>query len=377
MHQVLWSFVEAGVKDTQAEARVRRVAGDGSGRPKLANKIWAHAIGEAVNENAFDWMMHCAPEAAGPWTGAKKPGAQDLAALRAFGSGQTVQGPFSQTAAAQMAPPEVGWVAAPGPVGGGGGASGLRAPFAPGDAVKLGMEANVLRATLTELQSRSTTDVCWTWHFWERIHAVDCSQGLHPDLRRQLQCHGYVGAGTKSPPGPSLPRELESLLACPASSHGSGLAGGPQWSWAPPIAARQEDSRWNLSLLPDPKRAAPEIYRAMRGARAAGARGWLSQEVRGQRRAAVWTDLWSVMRAKDKVGAAAMLAVRPPGSSADLAPTWLVTEATARGEAERQRGERVAASGKRDGRGAGRGGGFSGSVDQAAGGRGRGGDGGG
>ena len=87
------------------------------------------------------------------------------------------------------------------------------------------------------------------------------------------------------------------------------------------------------------------------------------------------------MRTKDKVGAAAMLAVRPPGSSADLAPTWLVSEATAHSKAEYQRDERVSSAWKRDSRPGGRGGGHSGSIggssEQAAGGRGRGGDGGG
>ena len=172
---------------------------------------------------------------------------------------------------------------------------------------------------------------------------------------------------------------------------------------------------------PDLKRAAPEIYRSMRGAGAASARDWLSQEVHGQRHTAVWTDLWTAatnvdyllggcksqtelltklasddalelhlrrlasyvyeMRTKDKVGATAMLAVRPPGAGADLAPTWLVSEATAHSKAEHQRDERVTSAGKRDGRPGGRGGGFSdssgGGSEQAGGGRGRGGDGGG
>eukprot|EP00959_Pyramimonas_sp_CCMP1952_P239896 5013399-Pyramimonas_sp.AAC.1 len=48
-----------------------------------------------------------------------------------------------------------------------------------------------------------------------------------------------------------------------------------------------------LSLPPDLKRAAPEMHRSMRGAGAASARDWLSQEVAGQRRTAVWTDLWT------------------------------------------------------------------------------------
>eukprot|EP00959_Pyramimonas_sp_CCMP1952_P242066 5060111-Pyramimonas_sp.AAC.1 len=81
------------------------------------------------------------------------------------------------------------------------------------------------------------------------------------------------------------------------------------------------------------------------------------------------------MRTKDKVGGAAMVAVRPPGSAADLAPTWLVTEATTHSQAEHQRDERVHAAIKREGRGGGRGGGqggvAGGGSEVASGGRGR------
>ena len=46
-------------------------------------------------------------------------------------------------------------------------------------------------------------------------------------------------------------------------------------------------------------------------------------------------------RTGDQVGAASMLAVQPPGAGLDLAPTWLVTDATAHSKAEYQRTERV------------------------------------
>jgi hypothetical protein len=46
-------------------------------------------------------------------------------------------------------------------------------------------------------------------------------------------------------------------------------------------------------------------------------------------------------RTGDHVGAAEMMAVRPPGVQSCVAPTWLVTEATAHSKAEHQRNERV------------------------------------
>ncbi|CAK0851604.1 unnamed protein product, partial [Prorocentrum cordatum] len=318
-------------------------------------------------------------EGAGAGAAAAKPGAQDLSALRAFAQGCEVPGPFSQTAATQQQqqqqPQPTPEVAVP--------ASGLsfHVPHAPADAVKLGREVEIVGATLREFQAQAAINEDWAWHFWERIAAVDGSRGLHPDLRRVLQTHGYVGAGTKSPPGESLEQELDALLASPTAPLGGGMHASPGWAVAPQTQQHQEDSRWNLGLPPELRRAAPEIYRTMRGAGAASARDWLSQEVTGQRHTAVWTDLWTAatnvdyllggcatqselltrlasddalelhlrrlasyvyeMRTKDKVGGAAMLAVRPPGSAADLAPTWLVTEATTHSQAEHQRDERV------------------------------------
>ena len=267
--------------------------------------------------------------------------------------------------------------------------------------------------TLRELQGGAAFNPHWSWHFWERVASVDSTMGLHPDLAKVLQCHGYVGAGTRSPPGPSLAQEVEALKVQPVPPHGYGAAGGGPWTWTPPFQ-QQEEARWNLSLPPDLKRAAPEIYRSLRRAGAASARDWLSQEVQGQRHTAVWTDLWTAatnvdyllgscrtqaevltklasddalelhlrrlasyvyeLRTKDKVGAAAMLAVRAPGSSTDLAPSWLVSEATAHSKAEHQRDERVEQASRRTSRGGGRGSGSSGG-EYSGGGRGRGGDG--
>ena len=66
-------------------------------------------------------------------------------------------------------------------------------------------------------------------------------------------------------------------------------------------------------------------------------------------------------RTGDKIGAASMLAVQPPGAGLDLAPTWLVAEATQHSKNEHQREERVH---KAPGRG--RGGKDKGKGDNAA-----------
>ena len=46
-------------------------------------------------------------------------------------------------------------------------------------------------------------------------------------------------------------------------------------------------------------------------------------------------------RARDSVAAAHMLSVRPPGSGADVAPGWLVTEASLASKCDLQREQRV------------------------------------
>ncbi|CAK0883180.1 unnamed protein product [Prorocentrum cordatum] len=322
MAEALWGFTEAATVATQTEGRIRRVAADADGWETIADRIWARAVGADGNSLPVDWVLHLgiglllsslavvlgadsvrhrlaggavglvgtfllvrrvperaaevpagplhppglaalppppwAPpaEGAGAGTAAAKPGAQDLSALRAF-------------------------------------AQGFHVPHSPADAVKLGREVEIVGATLREFQAQAAINEDWAWHFWERIAAVDGSRGLHPDLRRVLQTHGYVGAGTTSPPGESLQQELDALLASPTAPHGGGMHASPGWAVAPQTQQHQEDSRWNLSLPPELRRAAPEIYRTMRGAGAASARDWLSQEVTGQRHTAVWTDLWT------------------------------------------------------------------------------------
>ncbi len=185
--------------------------------------------------------------------------------------------------------------------------------------------------------------------------------------------------------------------------------------------------RWQHQLPPDLKRAAPEIYRNLRSQGVASAREWVDRNYTGNRTGPEWVDMWHSAseidfvlgplrsdaeiyhtlavndglemklrnpsaslyenRTGDRAGAAHMLAVAVPGHQSDLAPTWMVTDATEHSKREHQRVERVAAErrgfrGRGDGRarggrgeGDGRGGGGTGgdgAADGAAGGGGRG-----
>ena len=111
-------------------------------------------------------------------------------------------------------------------------------------------------------------------------------------------------------------------------------------------------------------------------------RDWLQLNYNGSRESPTWVDLWTTgtavdyaiararsddevmrllatdeflemslrrlsafvyeRRSGDKVGAAHMLAVVPPGTSTDVAPSWLVSEATAHSQSEYKRSIAVA-----------------------------------
>ena len=145
-------------------------------------------------------------------------------------------------------------------------------------------------------------------------------------------------------------------------------------------------------------------------------RDWIAQRYLGSRSSPVWIDLWTLatsidfrlrdcgtdieimqvlavddmmeialrrlaayvyeQRSGDRVGAQHMLGITPPGGSADVAPTWMVSSATTHSKTEHQRRERVEAElrnrSKRE-----KGGGRGGDGGRGAGGRGQGGRGGG
>ena len=56
-------------------------------------------------------------------------------------------------------------------------------------------------------------------------------------------------------------------------------------------------------------------------------------------------------RTHDRTGARAMLAIAPPGGNSDIAPSWLVDNATTHSRVEYQRSERVSAAAGKGGRG--------------------------
>ncbi len=162
--------------------------------------------------------------------------------------------------------------------------------------------------------------------------------------------------------------------------------------------------RCENSLPPELLRAAPQIYRALRAEGAASTRDWLNSCYQGEKSDEndQWIDLWSAAlevdfaleqvppgkettflaasdsmevklrrlaahvhyaRTGDLTAYTCMLAIQPPGTSSDVAPKWMVEDATAYGKTEHRRDQRVIES--KQGRGRGRG--FRGRGDQQCG----------
>ena len=215
---------------------------------------------------------------------------------------------------------------------------------------------------------------------------------MAPELVRLLQAHGYIGAQTLTAPrAQELKKQLEGLAAGGQAPLGSGGA----WPQQANALGTLEEARWGNALPADFQRAGAEIYRSIRAEGCTSVRDWLSQRYSGSRTSSVWTDLWTLAasvdfglrtarserevletlgqndvmelalrrlaaymyesRTGDRVGAAHMLGTAPPGTDSDVAPTWLVSDATAHSKAEYQRAERAqAAFRQRRGKGKGR-----------------------
>jgi hypothetical protein len=144
---------------------------------------------------------------------------------------------------------------------------------------------------------------------------------------------------------------------------------------------------WENGLAPDFKRAAIEIYRSIRQRGHASIRDYLSHNFTGDRNGHVWSDLWTLAqqldfdmasahrkggdaglfrhlsssdgaelglrrvaayifeeRTHDSTAARVIQGTAPPGAKVDVAPSWLVADASQHSKLEYRRDEQVAAA---------------------------------
>ena len=278
------------------------------------------------------------------------------------------------------------WAGAPSAAAGSAPSPGAPAPLPTYQPAAAGALVRAQALEITELlkafSAAKATDFHWGRRFWMSVWAIEAQGQLKPEVKRLLAGYGYVGETTVTAPREAeVLGALDRLAAQSAMTCGSGpWAGGAVQDMA---AAKggSEETRWGSSLPADLQRAAPEIYRNIRGEGSTSVRDWIAQRYQGSRSSPVWVDLWTLatsvdfrlrdcssdveimqvlavddmmeialrrlasyvyeQRSGDRVGAQHMLGTVPPGGSADVAPTWMVASATTPSKTEHQRRERV------------------------------------
>ena len=274
------------------------------------------------------------------------------------------------------------------------------APFSTPSTEKIRSQAGRLKEILIHAQACSAAMPNWPCIFWAGVTREQEGYGLEADMIRLLQGHGWIGISTTTAPRfDRLKRELSSFAASGGPSHGTGaqLAAGLD------VGQRFENPEalnYHLKLPADLQKAGPEIYRSIRAEGYASVRAWINDMFPLDRRSApeyreFFTSATQIdfatancqseqaliqllatsdsteielrkmasyvyqRRTGDRVGANRMLAVRPPGAMSDVAPTWLVDEASVHSKVEWQRTQRSGGGGGR-GDGGGKGGGGKG-----------------
>ena len=317
------------------------------------------------------------PVPAPPPAGVAAPGLDpSMSAFHQFAQGADAGGPVSLVGgpSAGVAP---------------GGAAPLAPPAAGGTAAAGGQaksaaaqSAALVKESLTRWSATASGNPWWGTLFWKDVHNLELQGRLDPAVKAALVARGYLGQATVNPPDPKV---LEPMLSgfegAALSDTFGGSFGGPA------TQGGLEVDTWAHALPPDFRRAGVEIYRNIRSAGSSSVRHWLERQFTGHRGGEVWQSLWNTAstidfelgrcrsdhelmtvlstsdmvelglrhlsafvyenRTHDRVGAARLRAVAAPGSGIDIAPNWLITEATTHSKMEHQRSERVASELKR------------------------------
>ena len=222
----------------------------------------------------------------------------------------------------------------------------------------------------------------WGMHFYQDVARLEASESVAPDVLTVLRSHGYNGAHSSGAPRDGLKNALGSIRAAGSAFPGDGGFAAPPPGMTKDFAFPQSDTdRWQGGLPPDMPRAAPSIYRSMRSEGVGNIREWISGRYKGNKshRNTEWVMLWNaaskidfkvdgagkasqsvlanddaieidlrtlasyvhVARTGDWTAGTHLLAIKPPGTETDVAPDWLLKEATAFSTVEHQRSERV------------------------------------
>ena len=327
------------------------------------------------------------PPAAHDDDGTDHTGAIDpFGSFTAFAAGQDPGGAYTSSGAAAGMPAYVTQSALQSPAGGAGPSSAVYAPLSGGAMSPSTQTAQAVLDALNTHSAASGSNPYWHIGFWSAVHTMALSRQIDPSLATLLQFHGYFGVLDPQPQAPRVQEMRDALarLTAVAPALGGMYGAAASAGLHPPNMGQAR--RWDATLAPDFKRAAPEIFRNVMSAGATSIREWITQNFNGDRASAQWVDLWTLAsnvdyavagvagggdtaiftllgtddqlelamrrlssfvyesRTGDRSGAMAMLGTRPPGSRVDIAPSWLVAEVTAHSKAEHQRQERVSSA---------------------------------
>lgn len=259
-------------------------------------------------------------------------------------------------------------------------------PLATGTVQRVMIQAKQIKESLVQWSAKSALFPHWPKLFWADVGRLEPLDGI---LRGVLLAHGYLGDGVGVVPrSQDLEKKLEELSHQGAPSHSSALF---KLQGSSPNGDLEDDGdngleSWENALSSELKRAAPEIYLAIRGSGVRNTRDWINSmfpidrrngpqylelfncatlvdfeitkaktgtqseilKVLAQsdvaevnlRRLAAWIH---ENRTGDRAAATAMLAVKPSSMAVDIGPQWLVSEASTYSQSEHKRKERAKA----------------------------------
>lgn len=242
-------------------------------------------------------------------------------------------------------------------------------------------QAGRLKEALNKSYGMQGMVAAWASLFWQAVKNESDIYGLDQSVLKILQAHGYFGDGTLGPPRvEELKKQLQELESLGPRLQGTG--GALLRSDANDEVRDPEQLAWHLRLPPDLQRAAPELYRNIRSEGVSSVRQWVNEQHPSleQKNSTQYQDLFMAAtvidyeladcrseqalmhklatsdsleihlrklgafiyfrRTKDKTGAQRMLGIRAPGTSADIAPRWMIDDANVHSKAEFQRAER-------------------------------------
>ena len=239
------------------------------------------------------------------------------------------------------------------------------APLQPALVASLADQSREFSVLWEQACAVATSAQHWRACFWGGVADFELRVGLHPSLSALFRAHGYTGRQSTATPVASLGADLLRLRR-----HGLHPVTTPL------PGAGDAAARCDFQLAPGSRRAALEIYTGLRTQGAASLREWLTDHYPEAKSDHRWVDLWSSaavvdleigqsqgaelelklstsdslelhlrrlasyvyeVRTHDIKGAQRLLATRPPGSQQDIAPEWMVQDATAYTKREHQR----------------------------------------